>query len=173
MKNKAYNPNLKRKYDQVGKNFAKEIMNDCFRAEHIRDNEAEDSGDFSEGFWDQIYRLSDKREIAIEPEIKDKKWFGEHFIKDGWRWPFKYPTIDIPYRKNKNKATLHMVISSCGNHAVLVTRKAMNESVEQNGPKVKKTIWEPNGAPYYSVPLGKSRFVFKDKTTGRWRLENG
>lgn len=160
MRNKKYNASLKEQYDQTGKNVTKQIMWDCLRSEHVCDNELEDSGDFSDGFWDQIYRLPGDKLIAIESEVKDQKWFGKEFIRKNWKYPFKYDSVDIPYRKKKNKATLFFVISSCENYAILVSKKSMEDSAK-DGPKIKRTKWEPKGAPYYSVGLDNTKFVVK------------
>jgi len=172
MKNKAYNPNWKKKFDGVGKTISEEIMRDCFGAEHICDNAKEDRGDFSDGFWDQAYSWNGQT-LIVEPEIKvgvNGSYFGDHWkSRNEWRWPFKWPTVDIPYRKVKNKSNLHLVIGDCKKFAALVTRKSMDDCIEQNGgnPYIKVTKQEPEGAPYYCVPLGRCRFV-KKLSTGKW-----
>lgn len=169
MRNKAYDDKLKKKHDPVGKEITRQIMADVFGAQHVRDNLAEDAGNFSEGFWDQVYQLPDGRKFAVEPEIKDKKWFGEEFkAKKDWKWPFKYPTVDIPFRKAKNKAALFFVISSCQKYAIMVTRKAMDDSVK-DGPKIKNTIYMKN-EPFYSVSLGNTVFLSRNFKTKKWKV---
>lgn len=132
----------------------------------MRDNEKEDRGDFSDGFWDQIYELRSGKQIKVEPEMKEKKWWGTHFANDR---PFKYEDIDIPYRKAKNQANLHIVISTCERFAFMVTRNAMDKALVQRGgkPKKKETIYEPNGADYFSTPVSDGIFVYRGEDQ-RW-----
>ena len=166
MKNKRFSPSLKAKHDVIGKTLAQEIMRDLVGAELITDNLKEDAGDFTDGFWDQKYRLPSGKEIKVEPEMKDEKWWGNQWST--FR-PFRYEEMDIPYRKAKNQSHLHIVISTCQNFAFLVTRDAMNEALEKSGgvPKIKRTIYEPNGAPYFSTPVEYGYFVYKD-CQGSW-----
>ena len=168
-KNKKYCSKLKTLHDTVGKKLAQEIMNDMLKAKLITENTKEDRGDFTDGFWDQKYRLPKGEEVKVEPEMKDKKWWGN-------KWstirPFKYDTVDIPFRKKKNQADIHIVISTCNNFAFLVTRCAMDKALEEEyggTPIIKTTIYEPEGAPYYRTPVERGRFVWKD-TNGRWHL---
>ena len=109
MKNKSYSHSLKVKHDAVGKALASEIMRDILGATLITDNIKEDAGDFSDGFWDQKYKLPIKdkqqsKEIKVEPEMKDEKWWGNQWSTTR---PFRYEEMDIPYRKSKNQAHLH------------------------------------------------------------------
>lgn len=166
MKNKRFSPSLKQKYDLLGKKLAAEIMQDIVKAKLITDNLKEDSGDFTDGFWDQKYRLPSGKELKVEPEMKDEKWWGNQWSSSR---PFRYEDMDIPFRKAKNQAHLHIVISTCENFAFLLTRDAMNEALEESGgmPKIKKTIYEPNGAAYFSTPVNKGYFVYRKKD-GRW-----
>jgi hypothetical protein len=166
MRNKAFDPKLKEKHDGVGKALAEEIMRDMVGAKLITNNDKEDSGDFSDGFWDQKYQLPSGKEIKVEPEMKNSKWWGKQWSTTR---PFRYEEIDIPHRKSKNQAQLHIVISTCRKLAFLVTRKAMDEQLATAGgePKVKKTIYEPDGAPYFSTPVSKGIFVEKGED-GHW-----
>ena len=171
MKNKSYSHSLKLKHDAVGKALASEIMRDILGATLITDNIKEDAGDFSDGFWDQKYKLPIKdkqqsKEIKVEPEMKDEKWWGNQWSTTR---PFRYEEMDIPYRKAKNQAHLHIVISTCKNFAFMLSRDEMNSALKESGgiPKIKKTIYEPNGAPYFSTPVNRGRFVQKS-SDGRW-----
>ena len=173
MKNKRFSKSLKDKYDSLGKQIACDIMKDIVGAELLTNNDKEDAGDFSAGFWDQKYLLPMKengkrKEIKVEPEMKDEKWWGDQWSSSR---PFRYEDMDIPYRKAKNQAHLHIVISTCENLAFMISRKAMNESLEESGgsPKIKRTIYEPSGAPYFSTPVSKGRFV-KRNNQGRWKV---
>lgn len=164
MSNKRFSPEMKKKFDPQGKRLATEILRDLVGAMLITDNLKEDSGDFSAGFWDQKYRLKDGTELVVEPEMKDKKWWGL-----GWNdYPFKYDTMDIPFRKKKNKADLFMVISTCEKYAWLVDRDVIMKHLEVTGgkPKVKSTIYEPEGGEYYSTPVTKG--IFAHRVNGRW-----
>lgn len=170
MRNKRYNASMKDKYDGPGKIFAEEIMRDIVGATLITNNEKEDSGDFSDGFWDQNYELRNGETCIIEPEIKVDKggyWGEQHAV---YGRPFKYDTVDIPYRKEKCIADFHMVISDNGKYAFIVSRKAMDRALVESGgqPKIKRTEYEPLGAPYFSTPVEKGRFVVKED--GRWRI---
>lgn len=167
MRNKAFSLSLKEKHDVVGKTLASEIMRDLCNATLVTDNLKEDSGDFSEGFWDQKYSLPDGKEVKVEPEMKDQKWWGCEWSAER---PFRYEDMDIPYRKVKNKAAIHMVISTCQRLAFVVTRQAMDKALEESGgsPKIKRTIYEPSGAPYFSTPVDRGFFVEKGEDN-RWR----
>jgi hypothetical protein len=169
MRNKTYDQTLKKKYDKIGKILSIPIMRDVLRSEHITDNLKEDSGDFTDGYWDQKYRFPSGKEIKTESETKDKKWWNNDLF---WlEYPlFDYETMDIPYRKNKNDAQLHIVISTCRNFAFLVSRYAMDKAIAENGgkPKIKETIHEPDGAPYFSTPVCYGKFVYRCKN-GPWR----
>lgn len=172
MRNKRFDPKLKAAHDAIGKQLAVEIMRDMAGATLIENNDKEDSGDFSAGFWDQKYSLQNGQIIVVEPEMKDSKWWNISASHPDR--PFDYSDIDIPYRKAKNKAGLHMVISTCRQYAFLLTRKAMDEHLASCGgePKIKKTIYEPHGAPYFSTPVSKGFFVAKiNDRWQRWRFE--
>ena len=168
MANKRDDPLLKKEYDEEGKRITSEIMKDVAKAELVTDNLHEDAGNFSQGCWDQQYKMPNNKLILVESEMKNKKWWGENHIPSLGR-PFMYDTIDIPFRKQKNKAELFLVISTCGEWAFLLTRKNMIEHFEANGsvPKCKKTIWEPSGGHYFSTPVEKGFFV--RKVNGKWK----
>lgn len=167
MRNKRFDQKLKDQYDEIGKQITIQIMSDFVKAKLIENNVKEENADFSDGFWDQKYLTPDGKEIMVEPEMKDSKWWGEGFCETR---PFQYSDMDIPFRKVKNRAHLHVVISTCHNYAFLLTRKAMDEHLETSGgkPKIKKTIYEPNGASYFSTPVSKGIFVAKNKD-GKWK----
>lgn len=168
MRNKAYDPKLKKKYDPVGKTLTEEILRDLVGAKKITDNLKEDRGNFKDGFWDQRYELPTGQQILVESEMKNRKWWGEHHHPDR---PFEYEDIDIPFRKEKNKSHLHIVISTCKKFAFLLTRKAMNDHLESNNgePKIKRTIYEPGGAPYFSTPVDRGIFVVNNGKWKRWK----
>jgi hypothetical protein len=149
MKNKRFSLSLKQKHDAVGKTLAAEIMRDIVGAKLITDNLKEDAGDFTDGFWDQKYRLRSGKELKVEPEMKDEKWWGNQWSSSR---PFRYEEMDIPFRKAKNQAHLHIVISTCKNFAFLVTRDAMNETLEQAGGIPKKQFTNQT-VPPTSAPL--------------------
>jgi hypothetical protein len=170
MSNKRFSRSLSEQYDPLGKRLAAEIMGDIFSATLDAENTKETSGDFSEGFWDHRYRLSDGQSLLVEPEMKDKKWWGT-----GWdeSRPFKYDTMDIPFRKKKNKADIFMVISTCERYAWIVWRAVVDQHLKETGgkPKNKVTIYEPDGGDYYSTPVAKGIFVHKQD--GKWRRWKG
>ena len=168
MGNKRYSPALKDKYDGVGKRLAKEILRDLVGATLITDNHKEDSGDFTAGFWDQKYQLPKGGMLVVEPEMKDSKWWGLEFASAKFPWPFKYDTMDIPFRKAKNKADLFIVISTCEQFAWLVDRDVIEKHLQESGgkPKIKVTIYEPSGGSYYSTPVGKG--IFTQRVNGKW-----
>ena len=168
-KNKKYCPELKNLHDPIGKKLAIEIMKDVLKAELIVENIKEDQGDFTDGFWDQKYRLLDGKEIKVEPEMKNKKWWGNEWSTVR---PFRYDTVDIPFRKEKNQSHIHIVISTCNNFAFLVTRCAMNKALEEEyggSPIIKPTIHEPEGAPYYRTPVERGHFIARG-LNGRWHI---
>ena len=166
--NKKFSQDLSDRYDAKGKRIAESIMADLFQGILIKENHSEKNGDFSDGFWDQMYRLNNGKCICVEPEVKDSKWYGEQFV-ELTGYPFQFCTMDIPYRKVKCKADLHMVISSDEKYSFVVTRKVMDEWVEENnGPKKKVTKYEPQGGYYYSIPLERGLFLVYEKK--KWRV---
>jgi hypothetical protein len=166
MANKRFCKALCEEHDGLGKSLATDIMRDVFSAELVTNNEKEESGEFTDGFWDQMYKFPNETLIKVEPEMKNGKWFGDKWLNENHLWPFQYQSIDIPYRKKKNQAKLHIVISKCEEYACLVSRKAMDQSIEESGVKIKKTCYEPNGGSYFSVPC--DRVVFLVKKDGKW-----
>lgn len=167
MGNKAYNPRLKNKWDKVSKMLTEEVMCDLIGAAKVTDNEHEDRGDFSQGFWDQQYELPGTgTRIYVESEMKDEKWWGPGYGLTG-DGPFKYDTVDIPYRKAKNKAKLYMLFSTDGKYGFVVTRKVMDAVIAENGVKKKDTIYK-SGEDFYSIPTSQGFFVEKSPD-GRWR----
>jgi hypothetical protein len=106
-------------------------MRDVVIAELITNNLKEDSGDFTGGIWDQKYRLRSGKEVKAEAEMKNKKWWNNDLF---WlKHPlFDYETMDIPYRKDKNEAQLHIVVSTCRNFAFLVSRYSTSFNVSIN-----------------------------------------
>lgn len=168
MANKRYDPLLKQEYDEDGKRLTNEILKDVAKATLITDNLHEDAGNFSKGCWDQQYQMPNGKMILVESEMKNRKWWGESNIPLFGR-PFMYESIDIPFRKQKNKAELFLVISTCGEWAFVLTRKNMMDHFEATGakPKCKRTIHEPYGGDYFSTPVDKGFFV--RKVNGKWR----
>jgi hypothetical protein len=168
MRNKAYSESNKRKYDNNGKRITEEILRDTANASLVGDNVKEDSGDFSDGFWDQKYKLKSGEEFKTESEMKDKKWWGKYYGKNV---PFKYDTMDIPFRKAKNQAEVHFVISTCQQYAFSITRKSMDQAFNELGgkPKIKSTKNVPSGEPFFSTPVDRGRFFYKDGK-GKWKI---
>lgn len=169
MGNKRFDRSLSDRYDSIGKKLAIEIMSDLTGGKIVTENTKETSGNFTDGFWDQMYELPNGTRLLVEPEMKDAKWWG--LTWDASR-PFRYNTMDIPFRKKKNKADIFMVISTCECFAWVVHRKVIDNHFQETGgkPKVKRTIYEPEGAEYYSTPVEKGIFVCKKD--GKWRKFN-
>lgn len=161
MANKPYSAKLKERHDPVAKRISSQILKDVLKAELIRDNVSEDKGEFLEGFWDQEYLLKNGKKLKVEAEMKDGKWWGE-----GWsnERPFKYDSIDIPFRKSKNLSELHIVISTCGCYAFLLLRKDMDRSLDLSGgvPKIKNTKYKKNES-YFTTPVSYGKFVYKNQ----------
>ena len=170
MYNKRFSKSLHDQNDAKGKQAAIEIMRDLAGAVLFEENTSEQAGDFSKGFWDVSFKLRENEKIIrVEPEIKASKWWGENFVSRTGK-PFQYPDIDIPYRKHKCVADLHMVISSNLDLGFLVFRKKMDEVLARKGgrPKFKTTIFEPEGGYYFTIPVEEGRFV--QKSNGKWRI---
>lgn len=165
--NKKFSKALCDKYDPMGKAHTIKIMEDVKGAKLIAENEGEEKQDFSEGYWDQQYELPDGTQVYVESEMKDAKWWGEHWGSE--EVPFRWDTMDIPFRKVKNKSELHVLISMCGEYGFIVTRQKMNEAVEHNGgPKFKTTKYEPDGGFYFNPPIEDGEFIhLRD---GKWKL---
>lgn len=160
MDNKPFDEELKAKYDKLGKQYAIEIAKDIFGAKVVRENIKEDHADFSDGFWDLEFEKAGKK-FKVEPEIKVGHWDEQY--AEFLNRPFEYRTMDIPFRKNKNIADYHMVIDDNGKYGFVVARSEMNKC------KVitKRTIYEPNGGPYFSIPVSLGFFV--EKVNGLWQ----
>ncbi len=176
-RNKPFEAKLLKRYDPPARIYARSVMTKYFGATFIRENESEDSG--VEGYWDQLYRLLDGKEMAVEAEIKDpsgkKGWWGQRHVEldINHPFPFQFGSVDIPYRKLKNKAGLYLVISGCYKHVIVVKKTTMLEygainknceaEMQADGSKAKRT------EPYFRVPLSKTIFLSKDMTTGKWK----
>ena len=159
MQNKRYDPKLKDEYDGRGKNLSIEIMRDVVKAELPQINKEEDLGTFKDGFWDLRFIKKNGKEIIVESEMKNEKWWGF----DYGSFPFKYETMDIPFRKDKNKAELHIVISTCENLAFMLLRKHMDQEFKKKGvPIFKPTIYAKN-EPFFRTPVSRGKFVHRDK----------
>lgn len=161
-------------------------MRDLFGATLLRNNEAEDKGQFTDGFWDQEYQRpasspSDSpKPVFVESEMKDGKWWGRGYairwengvpVANGPGVPFKYDTVDIPYRKVKNKAKIYFLfdMDEAEGLGCFVTRKAMDEMIEKNGgPKRKIAKGEDDGGEYFSIPVEKVQFIERGPN-GKWR----
>lgn len=178
MANKSYDPSLKNKWDKVSKTLTEEVMRDLFAARLIKENEAEDLGLFTDGFWDQCYirtkKINDQDEpkpIFVESEMKNSKEWGRGYAKTGGP-PFKWDSIDIPFRKAKNKAKIFFLFSMDVEEGLgaIVTRKSMNEAIQRNNGKPKNKIarYEDEGGDYFSVPVSEVKFVEKSPN-GKWR----
>lgn len=165
MSNKGFSKSLSNQWDGFGKRLSIEIMRDILSAVLIEENKKETAGDFSAGFWDQKFRLFNGEVVYLEPEVKDKKWWGIGWSPDR---PFKYDMMDIPFRKDKNMADYFIVISSRGDYAWIVYRKNVDEYLKRTGgiPKRKITKFEPNGGDYFSTPVTMG--VFLKKINGKW-----
>ena len=162
MFNKRYCPELGDKHDPQGKAMAIEIMRDMLGAEIVCENTSEADKTFKLGFWDQQFQLPNGDKWLIEPEIKDCKWFGEHWARKTGH-PFRYDTMDIPFRKYKNQARLHMVISSDEDFAFLVWRKTIdNHAIVITKP----TKYERQGEYFFRTSLDRGTFL--QKTEGHW-----
>lgn len=162
MNNKRFDQNLKEKYDPIGKKLSIEIMCDVLNAKFITKNEEEDNGTFGDGFWDLKFLLKNKNIITVEAEMKDEKWWGTSY---GFP-PFKYKDIDIPFRKIKNKAELHIVISTCQNFAFMVLRKHMDQEFASRGKPHIKPVRVPGSTkygrePFFRTSVKKGKFVHR------------
>ena len=158
MRNKRYDKNLGDKYDGPGKNLSIEIMHDVLNAELLKTNKEEDLATFKDGFWDLKF-IKNGKEIIVESEMKNEKWWGFDYGSP----PFKYKEMDIPFRKAKNKAGLHIVISTCKNLAFMLLRKHMDQEFEKKGnPTFKPTIYAEN-EPFFRTPVSRGKFVYRDK----------
>ena len=54
--------------------------------------------------------------ICVEGEIKDienEGWWGEWV---NWPWPFRWPDVQIPWRKRNNRGDYYFVISPDGKY---------------------------------------------------------
>lgn len=169
MQNKPFDEDKKLKYDPLGKSYLVEIMLDWLGTRLVRNNSKEDSADFTDGFWDGQFILDDGTVFLAEVEVKDdtksKKekniaWWGEdlHPLR-----PFRYSTMDIPRRKDKNSADIFVLANPEGTLAWACFRNVvLNAKV-----KIKPTIHEPNGGPYFTIPVNEGAFLCK--VNGRWQ----
>jgi len=137
--------------DDVAKDVAKEIL-EQLEFTNIRENEKESQGDFSE-IWD-IGGDFNGKQILIEAEIK-RDW-GTKWAK----FPFKWGTVDIPYRKrNKTKvqSTHMLVISGSLDMAFLVSRENMLSSSISN----KDCRNREEKEPFFNIALIDGTFLAK------------
>jgi hypothetical protein len=148
-------------YDNNAKTIAMEWL-EQFNFKNITENIQESKKNFSE-IWDVKGDHEKYGEFRIEAEIKND-W--------GIKWlemPFKYDTMDIPYRKRdktKVHATHHMIIGGDLNRLFIVKReKVLSAKVENK--KVRNRNWAEE--PFYrlSLPCEFSFFYFKNENN-KW-----
>lgn len=104
------------------------------------------------------------------------QWRIEAEVKQDWGtiWheiPFKYSTIDIPYRKRdkaEEHATHMMVIGGDLKRMFVCKRDVMLTSPVTN-KKVRNRGWADE--PFYNIDLSCGSFWFKDKK--KWRAYTG
>jgi len=172
--NKQFSKTLCDKFDPHGKRVAIEIMRDVFEAELVTENTTEGKG-YELGVWDQLFILPSGEEWKVEPEIKvnEKGYYADHWIeKNGY--PFRWDTVDIPYRKAKCDAHVHLVISDDETYAFMVERAVMNQAIEDaGGPKWKITKYEPQGGYYFAVDPTEGIWLKKGDIWERMNDANG
>lgn len=144
-------------YDSNGKNIAREWLTQL-GFENIQENEEESKRNFKE-IWDLKGIHSEFGEFRIEAEIK---------VDWGTKWleiPFKYPTMDIPYRK-RDKTDVHathmMVIGGDLKRLFIIKRETMLNS-PVGSKKCRNRNWAEE--PFFQIPLpcDHSTFYFKKK----------
>lgn len=165
--NKSFSPELDEQCDDVGKQYAKEILRDVCHAIHLGTNVGEQNGSFSDGFWDDQYRTPNGEVVIIEAEIKDVKrkgWWGKDHAKNNDGRPFKYTTMDIAERKTKNLADFFVVVDPTGTYAWM----ANGEVVRQAKKEWKCTTYEPNGGLYLRPSCSKGSFFHW--VDGKWKI---
>ena len=153
-------------YDPAGKDVVVEWFNQ-FGFTGIEENLAEAKKKFSK-IWDVKGLSLSGKEFRIEVEIK-KDW--------GTKWkdvPFRYSTMDIPYRKRdkaKEHATHHIVVGADLRRLFVVERSVVLDS-PVTYKKVRNRGWQEE--PFFNVPLPspKSAFYFKNET-GKWEPYKG
>lgn len=163
MSNKTYSQSLKKKWDPLSKKITKEIMLDVDGSRFVQDNIDEDRGTFKKGFWDQKYIRKDGTVLIVESEIKNSQWFGNH----GKKHPFKYPTVHIPLRKDKNAADIFFVISSCRNYAFACSKEAMMKSRVEKIPAKNPETGESKLEDFFDVPIKNGLFLVKEE---KWKI---
>lgn len=158
--NKTFDKNLKNNNDPIAKILTREIIKDWVGGVFIRDNVCEDEGTFEEGIWDQEFYIpiiTKSKKIKTESEMKNSDFWN----KKNFSFPFKYETMNIPYRKIKNDADLFFVISTCGTLAWVVSgKKLINSEV------IRKSTKYLVNESFFSIPITKGKFFEKRK--GKW-----
>lgn len=152
-------------FDGPAKEVAKDFLK-YLNFKDIQENLAESNGNFSK-IWDVK---------ATHPKI-DEEWRLELEIKKDWgtKWleiPFKWPTMDIPYRKRdkaEEHATHHIVIGGDLKRLFIVNRNVVIDS-PVTYKKVRNRNWQEE--PFFNIPLPspKSAFWFKNKDN-KWIIQ--
>lgn len=152
------------KYDEPAKQIAIEWLGQL-GFEDIQENTAEAQRNFKE-IWDVRGFKAEVGEWRIEAEIK-ADW--------GTVWtdmPFKWPTMDIPYRKRDKaevQATHMMVIGGDYQRLFIVNRDVMlNEEFTKISSK-----WVRNRKreePFFNIVLPAPKSAFWFKKNSKWSL---
>jgi hypothetical protein len=149
-------------YDVPAKDIAKEwLLQLGFK--DIDENLGESNGNFSK-IWDVKGFMEKTGEWRIEAEIK-QDW--------GSKWkeiPFRYDTVDIPYRKRdkaEEHATHHMVIGGDLKRLFIVNREAVLKS-PVNYKKCRNRGWEEE--PFFNVDIESPKSSFWFKESEKWKV---
>ena len=150
-------------YDKRAKKYIKIIMcgNGC---NFLRENVYEATGEFLEGKWDVEFEKNGEI-ICVEGEIKDienEGWWGEWV---NWPWPFRWPDVQIPWRKRNNRGDYYFVISPDGKYFFVCKKEVLRNSPVGVVPnkKVRK------GEKFFKVPCEKGLF-YKKHSDGNYRI---
>lgn len=149
-------------YDKPAKEVAAEWMLQL-GFDNLEENKGEEKGNFKK-IWDLKGNREGVGEWRIEAEIK---------VDWGTKWkdvPFKYSTMDIPYRKRdkaEEHATHMMVIGGDYKRLFVVNREVMLES-PVSYKKCKNRGWKEE--PFFNIDIysPKSFFWFKEKDS--WKI---
>lgn len=155
-----------RECDPLAKALSFEVL-EFLGFQDIVENTDESNGIF-EKIWDIKGTHKELGEWRIEGEIKrdwGTKWIG------GYIRPFKFSTMDIPYRK-RNKAeehaTHHIVFGKDGNRAFVVERDVVLSSPVE----YKQCRNREAPEPFFKVFVISPHSFFLIKSNGLWQFDD-
>ena len=155
---KPFDQKLCDEHDEKAKQQLVSLLQDVYEIDSYDVNVHESDGTFKDGFWDLSVKKGEVTRI-FEAERKTGKFWGKTISN----WPFHYSTMDIPARKEKNKAYAFAVISMDDDYAFIVKRSAL----KAHGKRKRKDTKYRKNEKFMTIDVKHGMFYAKED--GKWR----